>query len=136
MTDHTLTTAVSVILQAARPASIPPSIPIVIESTRVPLTRPLFVVRANEGRDLHPKMRQLNIILELRTHADEQEPEFASAWHAAAAQWLTDNPASLHATLATENLRLHRFTPGLPTDEPEGRRGRTYSQTWTAIIES
>ena len=133
--DQIICEAVAGIVAAVRSAgelpALPPETLIVAEHATALAVRPLLVAEVAGGSWLHPRLWRGELTLRLRVQPEAIAPEVAAAAHAAVAEWLDANPASLHDTLAALGLQLRRWQRRNAEDELDpAAPGRVYSQTW------
>jgi hypothetical protein len=129
-----LPAAASAILNADRPAGIPSDLPIRADGETEPVARPYLVFIERDNESLHPLMDKSQLVLELRTRADEQDDLTAAAYLAAAVDYLNANPAGLAATIAPYGLTLVKFNPVRPANTLAADRARTYEQVWNVCV--
>ncbi len=123
-------------LTANRPAGVPVTVEYRAAADRAALARPYFVA-ACDGVAVQSRILYTGeILLRMRTRADDQAATDAATWHHASAAALSANLEALRDAMQAKGYWLRHMIPGDYEDALDGPRGRAYVQRWKFLIQT
>jgi hypothetical protein len=130
-----LNTVVRDIIRAAPAGTFGSELLIVAQQDTGRLVRPCLIIASLQGRAIHPRYREITLVLRLRARPDDTAAATAATWHATANDHLLDNLRDLYDRLLLQGWILKKCNPGEFSDTEEEDRGRIFEQAYNVQLE-
>jgi len=127
-------------LVANRPASVPEEVAIRAAGDTAAVERPYCVVLCDGVRNQSKELVRGELVLRMRTQADEQTAAQAATWHHELVRELKKEESFRAIVEAMQALGYWLRPPSLVAgeyvDEKDGTRGRRYEQRWGWFVQT
>ena len=122
-------------LLANRPAGVPASVAYRAAQDTAPVERPYFAALCENVVE-RGKITRGELVLRMRTLADDTTATDAAAWHQASARALRGNFDALKSALQAKGYWLRTLRARDYEDLPDGKLGRRYERRWAFSIQT